>query len=356
MRSHTIPRKLLEQFSFYDEKTKSLRLWRYGKGQVPRWDASPRTATRIPGHFAAPDDARKEAELEKRLNQEFEEPVNRYLDQIGQPGFHANPEIIQQLTLYLTLLFHRSEARRKATRHTHDVTQIAFKQFIENDVQTRTLAAYWNMREAEQGVRRERLLTKDDVIDVVTHTLSTLSVEEQIQRGYVWLMEDAMAAPDEVILHGEWSFITTDADHPFIISDAPVTTWQRNAQGLISMGQGTHQPNVEMLLPISPHVCLHVLPRVKRTLSTRVPHVSEINAAQAAFAGRYCFGNMRSDWVNEIVQSNLGSAELGVKSFTISDRDYSDAIYKLFMMKRPVRRISNEALGFMRFSAVVGNR
>lgn len=334
MRSHTIPRKLLEQFAFYDETTKSLRLCRYEKGQAPRWDVSLRTATRIEGHFAAPENAWKESALEQRLNREFEEPVNKYLDQIGQPGFQASPERIRQLTFYLTLLFHRSEARRKASSHTHDVTQMAIRQFIENNTQTRTLAACWNMREAERGVRRSRLLTKDDVIDVVTHTLGTLSVEEQIQRGYVWLMEDAMAAPDEVILHGEWGFITTDADHPFIISDAPVTTWQRNEQGLISMGLGTHQPNVEMLLPISPYVCLHVLPRVKRTLPTRVPHVSEINAAQAAFAGCYCFANVRNNWIDEIVQSNLGSAELGVKSFTVSDRDHTDAIYKLFMIRK----------------------
>ena len=79
MESHTVPRKLLEQFAYDDAITGSKRLWRYEKGRPPYKKASPRTATRINRHFSDPDDATKESEIEKRLNREFEEPVNKFL-------------------------------------------------------------------------------------------------------------------------------------------------------------------------------------------------------------------------------------------------------------------------------------
>jgi hypothetical protein len=98
MFSHTVPKKLLEQFAYKCERTKSLRLWQYHKGRAPWWKASPGRATAWEGHFADPDNKAKEAEIELRLKQEFEDPVNDFLESIGKPSFQWNPIRIRLLT------------------------------------------------------------------------------------------------------------------------------------------------------------------------------------------------------------------------------------------------------------------
>jgi hypothetical protein len=60
MLSHTVPRKLLEQFAYDDPVTRSKRLWRYQKGRAPWPKASPKSATRWDRHFADPANAGKE--------------------------------------------------------------------------------------------------------------------------------------------------------------------------------------------------------------------------------------------------------------------------------------------------------
>lgn len=141
MQSHTVPRKLLDQFAFDDPVTGSRRMWRYEKGKPPRWNASPKTATRIDGHLADPDNAANEEILERRLAQEFEEPVNQFLFRIGQTGFQASDKQRRQLTFYVTLLFLRSAARKKASGHTQEVMRHAMEKFLANDLQLFNVAA-----------------------------------------------------------------------------------------------------------------------------------------------------------------------------------------------------------------------
>jgi hypothetical protein len=100
MFSHTVPKKLLEQFAYYDPRTKSQRLWRYQKGLSPWWKASPKTATAWNGHFADPTCAEKEEQLELRLKREFEDPVNEFIEGIDA-AFSWNDERVRLLTGYI---------------------------------------------------------------------------------------------------------------------------------------------------------------------------------------------------------------------------------------------------------------
>jgi hypothetical protein len=75
MRSHTVPKKLLEQFAYADPVTRSNRFWQYRKDQPPWGRASPKSATTWGGHFADPTNAAREERIELRLKQEFEDPV-----------------------------------------------------------------------------------------------------------------------------------------------------------------------------------------------------------------------------------------------------------------------------------------
>jgi hypothetical protein len=50
----------------------------------------------------------------------------------------------------------------------------------------------------------------------------------------------------------KWQIMRTTPDKPFIISDSPVVTWQRDASGKAYHGGGFERENVEVLLPVSP--------------------------------------------------------------------------------------------------------
>ena len=53
----------------------------------------------------AAKDATNEAELEVRLNREFENPVNNFLFEMSNPRFVLTDARRRQLTFYVTLLF-----------------------------------------------------------------------------------------------------------------------------------------------------------------------------------------------------------------------------------------------------------
>lgn len=324
MKSHTVPRKLLEQFAYDDIVTGSKRLWRYEKGRFPYPKASPRTATRISGHFSDPENAARECELERRLNQEFEDPVNNFLFEIADPGFKLTDERRRQLAFYVQLLFVRSQARRAASTHLQDVFEHALERFITNEPQVLTVAAKWSL---DLG----RLATKKQVIEMARRCSGESFRIVNAQRSYVGMVEKMMSEADEPLFSGEWNYIRTVQAQPFTISDSPVVTWQRLPGDEFSYGLGFHRPEVEILLPISPLVCLHILPRVQRTYANRRPTVVEVNMAQAAFAAKCCFSNVESPQIDRIFQANFGRAEMGVKSFTVWHRNYDNAVYDILM-------------------------
>jgi hypothetical protein len=328
MQSHTVPRKLLEQFAYDDAITGSKRLWRYEKGRRPYKKASPRTATRIDRHFSDPDDDTKEFEIEDRLNREFEEPVNKFLFEITDPSFMPTDERRRQLTSYVALLFLRSESRRLASTHLQQVFEHAFELFIENESQVLTVAAKWSL---ETG----SLVTKESVLKMARAHSSDHFKGTNAQRSYVGIVQKMMSETDKELLSGEWNYIRTVPTDPFIISDAPVVTWQRMHDRALSYGLGFHRADVEVLLPISPVVCLHILPDVKRSTTARRPTVREVNAAQAAFATRFCFSNVRNPGIDQLFQENFGKAEIGAKSFTIWHRNYGNAVYDILMNQKP---------------------
>jgi hypothetical protein len=331
MKSHTVPRKLLEQFAYNDPHTKSLRLWRYEKGRAPYRKASPESATRIDGHFADPGDAEKESQLEARLAREYEEPVNQFLFSLGDPSFALTELHRRQLTLYVTLLFNRSQARRAATLHQQELTVQALDAFLSNETQLLTVAAKWNIDLLLSGRQIPSLITKEEVARIAVGLRERSRTERQRQESYVGLIERAMSYLDGEIFKGRWDCLRTPADDPFIISDAPVVTWERIEPGVFSYGQGFHRPDVEAFLPLSPVTCLHIIPSVERTRPVQLPTVSEINAAEAAFSSRFCFTNVNSPRIDEIVQRNYGKARMGVNAFTLWHRNYDNVFYELLM-------------------------
>jgi hypothetical protein len=336
MRSHTIPRKLLEQFAYDDTITGAKRLWRYEKGRPPHGCASPRTATRVDGHFVDPEDPIKEVEIEERMNKQFEQPVNTYLSRLSDPEFELTDLSKRQLTFYVMLLFLRSEARRKGSLHLEAVLRHALELFLQNDVQVRTVATKRSIDLFFGGVT-SYLVTKEQFIREMRAAFDRVDKNARAQNSYVTMLQLFMSEIDEKVFKGKWSFIRTVPADPFVISDAPVVTWERTATGESSYGVGFHRTNVEVLLPVSPLVCLHILPAVERSVPVLIPSVREVNAAQAAFATRFCFANIASEEINLLFQENFGRAELGVRSFTVWHRDYSTAYYDRLMNGEPAR-------------------
>jgi|SRR5208282_158183 hypothetical protein len=331
MKSHTVPQRLLQQFAYRDTHTKSLRLWRYEKGRKPYGKASPKSATAFDSHFADPQDTSLEIEIEKRLAVEIEDPVNQFISHFFDSSFVLTDVQREQMTRYVTLLFSRSRASRVAVRHREDMKVHALKKFLANEQQLATVAAQWNLDAYFNRVRLGGLITTDDVAGVARKLSAHYDTASSEQESYVQGIVHFMGYLDDVMFRGEWRLLSTTSDDPFILSDAPVVTWDRRESAGISHGVGFWEPNVEVFLPVSPLTCLHILPKVQRTRAVVEPHVREVNTAQAAFAHHACLANQNKSEIDDLVQHYISTARLGENAFTLWNRNYDNLIYDALM-------------------------
>jgi len=331
MRSHSVPRKLLEQFSYPNKATGAPGLWKYEKGLAPSPRASPRSATRFEGYFKHPTKPDKEEELEERLARQFEDPVNLYLADIGGPDFSFNDSVRRQLTQYLTLLWIRSQARRFALVHFHEVTVRAVNRFLANENRVLTVATKWNLDLFFSGRHPGLYWTPARIRESVTKLITSFDSEEHRQARYVDSVERMMSSLDDAIFTGEWRILRASKEHPFIISDTPAVTLERTESGEINYGLGFHRTDVEVFLPVSSTVCLHVLPSVRRTRMTKEPTTDEVNITQAAFAYSRCYASIESEKIERDFQFNVGRAKLGLTAFSVWGRDYNELIYSVLL-------------------------
>ena len=331
MKSHTVPKRLLRQFAYREATTQSDRLWRYEKSRAPYPKASPDTATRVQGHFADPSDADIEAAIERRLAYEIEDPVNQFIARFCDPAFEMTEAQQQKMTRYVTLLFNRSVARKNATGHLLDIRNSALNSFLSNETQLATVAAHWNIDAFFKGLNFGRLLSEEDVRKSARLYLVASPSGREAQEWYAQGTLRAIAGFDEALFGGEWRLLLAPPGEVFMLSDAPVVTWQRLPSGQLNHGVGFHALNVEVFLPVSPATCLHILPRVQRTRPVLPPTVTEVNTAQASFAHSACFADRDRREMDEIVQRHISSVKLGENAFTVFHRDYDNSIYDILM-------------------------
>jgi len=148
-------------------------------------------------------------------------------------------------------------------------------------------------------------------------------------------MEMMMGFIDEHMRNGEWHILRTTPEHPFVIGDAPVVTWERTDQNELIVGQGFARPNVEVFLPVFPTLCLHILPTAQRTRQVSRPTVDEVNRAQAAFATSCCYANIRSTDINAVLQPAFGTVRLGKEGFNIDHIDTAANLFEILMRQPP---------------------
>jgi len=330
MKSHTVPKKLLERFAFDDPVTHSKRLWRYQKDRAPYGRAAPKTATRWDGHFAEPANAAKEAQLEELLERKFEHPVNQFIGVIGYRTFVLQRSHVKALTGYLTMLFTRSRARRAASQGHADVTIDALRSLLSDEQRLSELSAKHTMDLIDRGLA-VRMVTREEVVAAIENTIAAHSDTDEAQRRYIQTVETMMEFSDVNMLNGDWNTIHAEPDKPFVIGDAPVVTWERTEDNVLNFGQGFGRPNVEVLLPVSPTTCLHVLPRVARTTPVRMPSTTEVNMAQAAFATEHCFTSVLSREIDGILQPRFGTMRLGIDGFSVTHIDYRKVMFDILM-------------------------
>lgn len=338
MNSHSVPQKLLKQFAFCDSRTKPWRLYCYQKG-IPPYPVSPKSATAFELYFANPDNPLKEKELETRLNVEIENPVHQFLSDFNDPSFVLTDTQRRQMTRYLIMLFWRSKAIKHGMKQFSPVTERACREFLSNEAHILTVTAKWYMDSwgLFSGYHQSLMETSEEVILKLSRFTMSHQTEKNRQNRYVGTIERWMGKSDNPIYEGHWECLRTSEDNPFIISDTPIVTWERKEDGALSYGKGIHEPNVEVLLPVSSLTCLHILPKVIRNRHITQPTVRDVNIAQAAFAHKHCFANIKSDQIDEIMQQQFGKAEIGVNAFTAQHID-GNAIYENLMTDRPYSR------------------
>jgi len=149
-----------------------------------------------------------------------------------------------------------------------------------------------------------------------------------------------MAQFDRTMFEGEWRRVYASKESPFILPDAPVVTWTRNAQGLLSYGAGFGTENIEVIVPVAPSTCIHVLPKVPRSIDPIVPSIQEINAAQVAYATSACFSGRGSKEIDSIVQRDICTVVMGENIFTVWHMPHDNLVYDILMGQRPGGRRS----------------
>lgn len=338
MKSHTSPKRLLKQFSYEHPVEHSPWLWQYSKGQKPFGRKSPESATRIDGFYSDPTDSSVEAAVETRLAREIEQPVNDFMADIGDPAFVLTDARKLALTRYIFMLFQRSRARRSAIGPMMAVRSHAFEAFLKNDVQLATVAAHLNMQAMSEGRRfSDGLVTAETVAESARRINSLHNSSDAQQQIYVDGVVRQMSHVDPLLYGGEWRWVRTAPDDPFMLGDSPVITFARSSDGTLNYGMGFHQPNVEVAVPMSPTVCLHVLPALKARTPVQTPTTREINWGEAGYALEHCYCNDNFAHLDAIVQENGGEFKMGEKTYRLPPENYDNHVFDILMgTRKPV--------------------
>ncbi len=171
--------------------------------------------------------------LEARLNDEFENPVHQFLPLFRFRTFAPSRLQIRRMTRYITLLWNRSQNRQQATKEQIAIAIEVTRSYIADEQKLSRIAGRWTMEILRLGVKLDRAVTPADVRASAEKMIAIMQTEEHEQTTYVDSMERSMALTEPVLENGDWNTIQTDLEHPFVIGDAPVVTWQRRENGLL---------------------------------------------------------------------------------------------------------------------------
>jgi len=243
---------------------------------------------------------------------------------------------VRLLTGYIRMLFTRSKARQGASAESARTKLDAFRNLLADEDRIAQIAHHYTKDLIEHGAPITRPVTKRDVKDSIRRRIAEHTRPDEPQRDYIQALETMMTFPDETMLNGQWGIIPADSEHPFVIGDAPVVTWERMDDNKPNCGIGFARPNVEVFLPVSPTACIHVLPRVARTRQVQPPSPVEVNIAQAAFATKYCFGSINSPEIDAMLQPEFGKVRLGITGFNTRHIDHNKVLFDVLMGRSPI--------------------
>jgi hypothetical protein len=271
--------------------------------------------------------------IEARLEREFEGPVNAFLDLLRYETFAFTATHRRLLAGYVRMLFHRSRARQAARVGHQGMMVDALRSLRGDEKRISMVAAKQTMDLVPGGLRR--LVTTDEVKAAIDHRVIEATMPGSAQRLYLHAMDTMMTFADPNIHNGEWRVIHTAPEALFVIGDAPVVTWARTLDNTLLFGQGFARPNVEVLLPVFPTACLHILPVVPRNRSVRTPSPDEVNRAQAAFATQHCFSNVHSGVTDGVLQPFFGTMRIGIDGFRQDYLDPTEQLFSFLMHQAP---------------------
>lgn len=258
--------------------------------------------------------------------------MNDFMDEICDPGLILTDERKLALTRYIFMLFQRSRARRSSQGPMAAVGASAFTAFLNDSKQLATVAAHLNMEALAQRRRfSEGLITPEHVAKRVKNMMRLHNTPDALQRSYVEGIKNQMSHVDPLLRASEWRWVRTTPNDPFMLSDSAVITFARAADGKLNYGMGFHEPNVEVALPMSPTVCLHLLPAVANRRPAQSPITREINWGQAGYAFEHCCCNADFAHLDTIMQENGGEFEMGTKTYTLPHENYDNHVCDILM-------------------------
>ena len=351
MNSHTIPQRLLEQFAHYDERTKSLRLCRYRKGLPPRRDAAPKMASRISGYFSHSDNSANEIITEQRLNAEVESPVHAFLPQLASGKLNFDEDVRAKLARYVVLLFSRSRTRKQGMVVTQTLRRRLLTEGKACEICMQTAATSWNLQVYFSSGRSPELFTARDIRAIVNATLFESETKADRQNGFAnWIGHLLDAKTDDTRLaNGRWFLLRTSEQEPFLLSDSPVISCSRISGGLLSWGEGFNKPTVEVILPISPTRCLHMLPS-QNAQDWNPPTTEEVNTLEAQFIYESGYADRYTSHLESLVNTHAGTAKIGENCYKIDPRKTRYYLLDTLIQTGPPQRLLESSRGRMAHS------
>jgi hypothetical protein len=136
------------------------------------------------------------------------DPVHRFIEQLGYRTFVFSIPHVRQLTAYVSLLFHRSKARRGATQQQVDISVESYRALLANEDQLRQIAGKWTLDVIGNGHYLNRVVSLQEVKAAIEKAIRDQLAADQLQHSYSGTMERAMSRFDDQMLNGCWGVLS----------------------------------------------------------------------------------------------------------------------------------------------------
>jgi hypothetical protein len=177
----------------------------------------------------------------------------------------------------------------------------------------------------EQSIRdaQHDLLKRGHLISYKRLSTTMTRIWDEMQSdpayGHVLTIQKSTATLAKSILEKRWQTVEASEACSFLSSDSPVITMKIVGGGQVFLGHGFSQPDVAVLLSISPNKLFIASPQTVGWDTVQDENnVTLFNRAIVRFADRAVYTNVNSSRIQKIVDEEIGQIKFGQNAFNMT--------------------------------------